>query len=129
MAKKTTTIASAAPSGDDAPKKKIIKTTNSIQSNKDLIASFMKHSASVDKELTSYGSTLESSIYSNIEEYIDTGSYAMNRLISGSIFGGIPSGRVIAFAGECVGGDTLVDVKVNGEHKKITIKELVESNL
>jgi RecA/RadA recombinase len=81
-------------------KKKAPSTKKSSTSNKDLIASFMKHSQVVNKDLTSYGSTLDSSIYSNINEYIDTGSYALNRLISGSVYGGTPSGRLVAFAGE-----------------------------
>jgi RecA/RadA recombinase len=52
------------------------------------------------KELSKYGSVMSDSIYAEISEYIDTGSYALNRLISGSIYGGIPSGRVISFYGD-----------------------------
>jgi len=51
------------------------------------------------KKLSVYGSTMSSSIYAEIPEYIDTGSYALNRLISGTIYGGIPAGRVISFFG------------------------------
>jgi RecA/RadA recombinase len=80
--------------------KKATSTTANAKTNASLISDFMAISKGVNKELTSYGSTLSSSIYSNINEYIETGSYAMNRLISGSLFGGIPSGRVVAFAGE-----------------------------
>lgn len=52
------------------------------------------------KDLAKYGSTMDSSIYGEIEEYIDTGSYALNRLITGSIFGGIPAGRLISLYGD-----------------------------
>ena len=34
------------------------------------------------------------------EEYIDTGSYVFNGLVSGSIFGGVSSNRITAIAGE-----------------------------
>lgn len=33
--------------------------------------------------------------YGDINNWISTGSYALNRIISGSIYKGIPSGRVI----------------------------------
>ena len=38
--------------------------------------------------------------------FIDTGCYALNALISGSIYGGIPDNRVVAFAGEEATGKT-----------------------
>lgn len=37
---------------------------------------------------------------------IDTGSYALNALLSGSIFGGVPNNKVTAFAGESATGKT-----------------------
>lgn len=38
--------------------------------------------------------------------YIDTGSYALNALLSGSVNGGIPNNKVVAFAGESAVGKT-----------------------
>jgi RecA/RadA recombinase len=38
--------------------------------------------------------------------YIDTGSYALNALISGSIYGGFPNNRVVGLAGEEATGKT-----------------------
>ena len=38
--------------------------------------------------------------------YIDTGSYLFNALVSGSIFGGIPSNKITALAGESSTGKT-----------------------
>ena len=38
--------------------------------------------------------------YGDINNWISTGSYALNRIISGSIYKGIPSGRVIILGGE-----------------------------
>lgn len=37
---------------------------------------------------------------------IDTGSYALNALISGSIYGGVPNNKITAFAGESATGKT-----------------------
>lgn len=37
--------------------------------------------------------------YGDINNWISTGSYALNRIISGSIYKGIPSGRVIILGG------------------------------
>ena len=69
---------------------------------------FMAISKKIDKGVSEYGSTLQNSIYSNIEEYIDTGSYTLNRLITGDIYKGIPRGRVIALAGESGVGKSFV---------------------
>ena len=38
--------------------------------------------------------------------YIDTGSYALNALLSGSIYGGVPNNRILGFAGEKATGKT-----------------------
>jgi RecA/RadA recombinase len=46
-----------------------------------------------------YGGRLDSAVFGSPEEYIDTGSYALNRLITGSIYNGIPRGKVVGFAG------------------------------
>lgn len=37
--------------------------------------------------------------YGDINNWISTGSYALNRIISGSIYKGIPSGRVVILGG------------------------------
>lgn len=46
--------------------------------------------------------------YGEVSDYIDTGSYALNRIISGSIFKGVPSGRIITIAGESETGKSLL---------------------
>jgi len=38
--------------------------------------------------------------------YIDTGSYALNAVLSGSLFGGVPDNKITAFAGESATGKT-----------------------
>lgn len=48
---------------------------------------------------TDTGNILKSSPFSNVRDWIPTGSYALNALISGSVYKGIPSGRMVALAG------------------------------
>ena len=48
---------------------------------------------------------------SNVGEYIDTGNYALNAIISGSVRGGVPVGRVTGFAGPSGVGKTLIMLK------------------
>ena len=43
---------------------------------------------------------LSESKYGEPDHYISTGSYALNRIISGDIYKGIPAGRIIIWAGE-----------------------------
>ena len=46
------------------------------------------------------------------EQYIDTGSYVFNGLVSGSIFGGVSSNRITAIAGETSTGKTYFSLAV-----------------
>ena len=43
---------------------------------------------------------------SDVTGFIDTGSYAFNALLSGSLYGGIPNNKIIALAGESATGKT-----------------------
>ena len=42
----------------------------------------------------------------DVDSFIDTGSYALNGLLSGTIFGGLPSNKITAIAGEAATGKT-----------------------
>ena len=42
----------------------------------------------------------------DVSSYIDTGSYIFNALLSGSIYGGLPSNKITALAGESATGKT-----------------------
>jgi len=42
----------------------------------------------------------------DVNSYIDTGSYALNGLLSGSIHGGLPANKITAIAGEAATGKT-----------------------
>jgi hypothetical protein len=51
-------------------------------------------------EANPYATWLNESTLSRVDDWIDTGSYALNAIISGSCFKGIPAGRVTVLAGE-----------------------------
>tara|TARA_Y100000310_G_scaffold184543_1_gene184681 strand:+ start:1287 stop:2336 length:1050 start_codon:yes stop_codon:yes gene_type:complete len=42
----------------------------------------------------------------DVDKFIDTGSYVLNGLLSGSIYGGLPANKITAFAGESATGKT-----------------------
>jgi hypothetical protein len=46
-----------------------------------------------------YATYLSDSTFSTVDEWIDTGSLALNAIISGSMYKGVPVGRVTQFAG------------------------------
>ena len=55
------------------------------------------------------------SLASDIEEtenYVDTGSYIFNALVSGSVFGGVPGNKITAIAGESSTGKTFFSLAV-----------------
>lgn len=62
---------------------------------KDILEAFK-----VIDENNPYSTFLNNNTLSQVNEWIDTGSYALNAIISGSCFGGIPVGRVTVLAGE-----------------------------
>ena len=50
--------------------------------------------------------------YSRVSHYVDTGCYALNRIISGDIYGGIPAGRVTLISGESASGKSLITARI-----------------
>jgi RecA/RadA recombinase len=48
----------------------------------------------------------------DVESFVDTGSYIFNALVSGSLFGGIPSNKITAIAGESGTGKTFFCLSV-----------------
>ena len=40
----------------------------------------------------------------DVENFIDTGSYVFNALLSGSVYGGLPANKITALAGESATG-------------------------
>lgn len=63
--------------------------------------------------------TLSENSLSNVSDYIDTGNYSLNAIISGSVHGGVPYGRVCGFFGPPATGKTLIINKIiaNAQHK------------
>ena len=56
----------------------------------------------------------------DVQSFIDTGSYVFNAVVSGSIFGGLPSNKITAIAGESSTGKTFFCLSV--------VKHFLESN-
>lgn len=55
---------------------------------------------------------LSESKYSIIREYISTGNYIVNAAATGSLFGGVPTGRVFTLAGEEGSGKTYLALSI-----------------
>jgi len=56
--------------------------------------------------------------YADVDRYIDTGSYILNALLSGSIYKGLPGNKITAFAGESSTGKTFFTLGVVGQFLK-----------
>lgn len=52
--------------------------------------------------------SFKTSKIAEIHNWIDTGNYALNRIISGNIYHGIPAGRVVLLSGDSATGKTLL---------------------
>lgn len=59
-----------------------------------------------------YAEKVSDGLESDIIEYVDTGSYAFNALLSGTIYGGYPGNKISALAGEASTGKTYVALGV-----------------
>ena len=57
-----------------------------------------------------------------INDYIDTGSYILNACMTGSLFKGVPTGRVLTLAGEPGAGKSFLAVSIcrNAQKKGYT---------
>lgn len=53
-----------------------------------------------------YASIASDGVIGEVEEYIDTGSYSFNAVVSGSIYGGIPANKITILEGESSTGKT-----------------------
>jgi RecA/RadA recombinase len=69
---------------------------------------------SVIKNLNNeYATVVEEGVSSgDCEVFIDTGSYVLNALISGSIYGGLPANKITALAGESSTGKTFFALSI-----------------
>lgn len=61
---------------------------------------------------------LNENTLSTVKEWLDTGCMALNAIISGSLYGGIPMGRITGFAGPQACGKTLMVNKIMANAQK-----------
>jgi len=59
-----------------------------------------------------YASIVDDGITGESDEYINTGSYTLNALLSGSIYKGLPNNKVTALAGEPATGKTFFAINI-----------------
>jgi RecA/RadA recombinase len=86
------------------------KKNNTLDSLKDIFKS-------VD-DLNPDAAILDASTLSTADDWIDTGSYALNAIISGSMYKGIPVGRITGFSGPSMAGKTLIINKIMANAQK-----------
>ena len=87
----------------------------------------------VDKEISKvldsinsvnpFATFLNDNTLSTVKEYIDTGSYVLNAIVSGSVYGGIPKGRVTVLAGPSMSGKSFFvqQMAANAQKKGMTV--------
>jgi recombination protein RecA len=80
-----------------------------------IMANFIKNSGIKGLE---NASTLDVSKLSNITEWISTGSYSLNKVISGNVYKGIPRGRITCLCGPSGAGKTFVCGNIIREAQK-----------
>ena len=61
---------------------------------------------------------LSDSALSNVTDYIDTGCMVLNSIISGSLSGGVPKGRITGFSGPSQTGKTYIINKILAQAQK-----------
>tara|TARA_Y100000310_G_C20556666_1_gene750917 strand:+ start:78 stop:1145 length:1068 start_codon:yes stop_codon:yes gene_type:complete len=81
--------------------------------NKDLLKAFEK----LDK-LNPEAKFLSDSALSNVTEWIDTGCMVLNAIISGSLYGGVPKGRITGFSGPSQAGKSFIINKILANAQK-----------
>lgn len=69
-------------------------------------------------EINPYATYLDKDTLSTVKTWIDTGSYVLNSIISGSRNGGIPKGRVTLIAGESMTGKSFFVQKILANAQK-----------
>lgn len=65
-----------------------------------------------------FGGIIKGNDYSKVKEYINSGNFHLNAVLSGSCFGGIPNNRTVCLAGESGTGKTFVLLNIIREAQK-----------
>lgn len=73
--------------------------------------------AKLDK-LNPLSTILSDCALSSIDDYIDTGCMVLNAIISGSLHGGVPKGRITGFSGPSASGKTFIINKILANAQK-----------
>jgi len=85
---------------------------------KDIATGNINDAFKILDELNPDAAFLDENSLSNVTEWIDTGCMALNAIISGSLYGGIPMGRITGFAGPQACGKTLMVNKIMANAQK-----------
>ena len=82
----------------------------------------------------------------DVDSFVDSGSYIFNALLSGSLYGGLPSNKITAIAGESATGKTffalgmckqflednpeaaVIYFELINDHKRTSKKDVIDSN-
>lgn len=74
-------------------------------------------------EINPFATYLNDSTLSTVKGWIDTGSYVLNAIISGSVYGGIPKGRVTVLAGPSMTGKSFFvqQIAANAQKAGLTV--------
>lgn len=70
------------------------------------------------QKLNENATVLEDNTLSNVTDWIDTGCMALNTILSGSLYGGVPKGRISIFSGESGCGKTFILNKILANAQK-----------
>jgi len=70
------------------------------------------------KALNPDSNDLTDNALSTVDEWIDTGSYALNAIVSGSLYKGIPKGRITGLVGPTGCGKSLIINKIIGNAQR-----------
>jgi recombination protein RecA len=93
------------------------KTKKETEENNEEIGD-IKDAFKILDDLNPEAAYLNENTLSTVKEWIDTGSMALNAIISGSIHGGIPMGRITGLVGPQACGKTLIANKVMANAQK-----------
>lgn len=67
------------------------------------------------KRLNSYVTLASENTLANVDDWIDTGCYALNAIISGSVYNGVPYGRLTGFIGPSGCGKSMLVATILGK--------------
>jgi RecA/RadA recombinase len=77
------------------------------------------------QKINTNATVLEDNTLSNVTDWIDTGCLVLNTILSGSLYGGVPKGRVTIFAGESGCGKTFILNKILANAQKMGLIPII----